>query len=204
VSAAATCPAGLAAGYCTNMNQIASLVNHFLIAMPRLADPNFSRTVTLLCDHSAEGAMGLVINRPTDLKLRDVYQQLEISAAGPEAEQAVFLGGPVQNNRGFVLHEPLGHWEATLPVTDTLGVSTSRDILNAISRHEGPDHYLVTLGYAGWGPGQLENELTDNGWLTLPAEDDVIFNTPDHIKWKVAAKRYGIDITTYGDVVGSA
>jgi len=186
------------------MNQIASLVNHFLIAMPRLADPNFSRTVTLLCDHSAEGAMGLVINRPTDLKLRDVYQQLEISAAGPEAEQAVFLGGPVQNNRGFVLHEPLGHWEATLPVTDTLGVSTSRDILNAISRHEGPDHYLVTLGYAGWGPGQLERELADNAWLSVPASREIIFHLPVEERWRAAATLVGVDLTTLSGEAGHA
>jgi putative transcriptional regulator len=186
------------------MTQIASLANHFLIAMPRLADPNFTRTVTLLCDHSAEGAMGLVINRPTDLKLRDVYEQLEISPAGPEAEQSVYLGGPVQNNRGFVLHEPLGHWEATLPVTDTLGVSTSRDILDAIARHEGPDHYLVALGYAGWGPGQLERELADNAWLSVPASREIIFHLPVEERWRAAATLVGVDLTTLSGETGHA
>jgi len=186
------------------MTQFASLANHFLIAMPRLADPNFTRTVTLLCDHSAEGAMGLVINRPTDLKLRDVYEQLSITATGPEADQSVYLGGPVQNNRGFVLHEPLGHWEATLPVTDTLGVSTSRDILDAIARHEGPDHYLVALGYAGWGPGQLERELADNAWLSVPASREIIFHLPIEERWRAAATLVGVDLATLSGETGHA
>jgi len=186
------------------MTQIASLANHFLIAMPRLADPNFTRTVTLLCDHSAEGAMGLVINRPTDLTLRDVYEQLNITATGPEADQSVYLGGPVQNNRGFVLHEPLGHWEATLPVTDTLGVSTSRDILDAIARHEGPDHYLVALGYAGWGPGQLERELADNAWLSVPASREIIFHLPIEERWRAAATLVGVDLATLSGDTGHA
>jgi len=186
------------------MTQFASLANHFLIAMPRLADPNFTRTVTLLCDHSAEGAMGLVINRPTDLKLRDVYDQLSITATGPEADQSVYLGGPVQNNRGFVLHEPLGHWEATLPVTDTLGVSTSRDILDAIARHEGPDHYLVALGYAGWGPGQLERELADNAWLSVPASREIIFHLPIEERWRAAATLVGVDLATLSGETGHA
>lgn len=116
----------------------------------------------------------------------------------------IFLGGPVQNNRGFVLHEPLGHWEATLPVTDTLGVSTSRDILDAISRHEGPDHYLVTLGYAGWGPGQLERELADNAWLSVPASREIIFHLPIEERWRAAATLVGVDLATLSGEAGHA
>src|SRR5690349_8635219 len=120
-----------------------TLSNQFLIAMPSLTDANFSRTVTLVCEHSADGAMGIVINRATDLKLGDILEQLEIEDIDPvAADQPVFLGGPVQNNRGFVIHEPLGNWDSTLPITDTLGVSTSRDILAAIAANRGPDRYI--------------------------------------------------------------
>src|SRR5687768_11501804 len=140
-----------------------TLSNHFLIAMPSLTDVNFSRTVTLICEHSTDGAMGIVINRGTDLKLRDILEQLELEAMDDAtAERPVYLGGPVQNNRGFVIHEPLGSWESTLPVTETLGVSTSRDILAAIAENRGPDRYIVALGYAGWGAGQLEREMVEN------------------------------------------
>src|SRR5581483_8170612 len=161
------------------MNDFAALTNHFLIAMPTLADRNFYRTVTFVCEHSSDGAMGIVINRVTDLKLGDILEQLEISNADRSlSAQPVFLGGPVQNNRGFVIHEPLGNWESTLPVTDTVGVSTSRDILAAIAEHRGPDRYLVALGYAGWGAGQLEREIAENSWLSSPANRDILFDMP--------------------------
>jgi putative transcriptional regulator len=133
------------------MGNIVSLTNHFLIAMPNLGDPNFSRTVTLICEHSGEGAMGLIINRPTDLRLNDILGQMNIDGSASEhLDLPIHLGGPVQNNRGFVLHEPLGQWESTLPVTDTLGVSTSRDILVALAENRGPNRCLVALGYATW------------------------------------------------------
>ena len=164
-----------------------SLANNLLIAMPTLADPNFSRTVTLLCEHSSEGAMGIMINRPTNLVLRDILIQLNIDAGdSPHAQTPVYFGGPVQNSRGFVLHEPIGNWESTLAVTDTLGVSTSRDILEAIARNEGPGSYLVALGYAGWGAGQLERELSENSWLNAPAEHEILFNLPVDKRWRAA------------------
>ncbi len=182
-----------------------SLANNLLIAMPTLADPNFARTVTLICEHSNEGAMGLVINRPTHLKLREILQQLNIDAEhSVHADAPVYFGGPVQNSRGFVLHEPLGSWEATLAVTDTLGVSTSRDILEAVARNEGPDRYLVTLGYAGWGAGQLERELSDNSWLNAPSAAEILFTLPPEQRWKAAARLAGVDLALLSGEAGHA
>jgi putative transcriptional regulator len=188
------------------MTLVTSLTNHFLIAMPRLGDPNFARSVTLICEHSDEGAMGLVINRATDLTLGDVFAQLDIDASGnSEAKAApVFLGGPVQNNRGFVLHEPLGHWESTIAVTDSIGVSTSRDILEAIARHKGPAKCLVALGYAGWSPGQLEREITENSWLHCPADLAILFEVPPAERWKAAATLAGVDLGRLSGEAGHA
>ena len=187
------------------MTNLISLANHFLIAMPSLADPNFARSVTLICEHSEEGAMGIVINRLTDLRLRDILEQLDIKAKKPAtAESAIYLGGPVQNNRGFVLHEPIGNWESTLSVTDMLGVSTSRDILEAIAHNRGPDKYLIALGYAGWGAGQLEREITENSWLSGPASRDILFELPVEHRWKAAAQLMGIDLTTLSGEAGHA
>jgi putative transcriptional regulator len=181
------------------------LTNQFLIAMPTLADANFSRTVTLICEHSTEGAMGIVINRATDLKLREILEQLEIMDADETvAELPVFLGGPVQNNRGFVIHEPLGNWESTLPVTETLGVSTSRDILAAIAAHKGPDRYIVALGYAGWGAGQLEREMVDNSWLSGPASREILFELPILQRWNAAAQLVGVDLSILSSEAGHA
>jgi len=187
------------------MTNLISLANHFLIAMPSLADPNFARSVTLICEHSEEGAMGIVINRLTDLHLRDIFEQLDIKADKPAtAESAVYLGGPVQNNRGFVLHEPIGNWESTLSVTDTLGVSTSRDILEAIAHSRGPERFLVALGYAGWGAGQLEREITENSWLSAPASRDILFELQVEHRWKAAAQLMGIDLITLSGEAGHA
>ena len=178
------------------MDAITSFSNQFLIAMPGLGDPNFFRTVTLICEHGPEGAMGIIINRPIDLTLSDVFSQLEIE--GPDsdvAHQFVHLGGPIQNNRGFVLHEPLGSWESTLAVTETLGISTSRDILVAMANNGGPEHCLLALGYAGWGPGQLEQEMADNAWLSGPATSEILFKTPPEARWSAAAHLLGVDMT---------
>ncbi|MDH5648926.1 MAG: YqgE/AlgH family protein [Gammaproteobacteria bacterium] len=187
------------------MTEVESLSNHFLIAMPNLADPNFSKTVTLICEHSREGAMGLTINRQTDLSLKDILAQLDIEAADPShLADSVYLGGPVQYNRGFVLHEPLGQWESTLPITDTLGLSTSRDILAAIAEGNGPEHYLITLGYAGWGPGQLEREMSENAWLSGPADNQIIFETAVEQRWRAAAEKLGVDLSKLSDQIGHA
>ena len=184
---------------------ISSLSNHFLIAMPGLGDPHFSRTVTLICEHSREGAMGIVINRPVDLSLKDILAQMNIEPATPETlNMPVFLGGPVQNNRGFILHEPLGKWESTLPITDRLGVTTSRDILVAIANNEGPERALLVLGYAGWGAGQLEREIVDNAWLSGPAATDILFATPAEARWRAAANLLGVDLTKLSAETGHA
>jgi putative transcriptional regulator len=181
-----------------------SLANQLLIAMPALADPNFARTVTFLCEHASEGAMGIIINRLTDLTLREVFEQLKIPASGAITTQPVYYGGPVQGNRGFVLHEPLGQWEASLRVTDTLAVTTSRDVLEAIAEDRGPDRYLVALGYAGWAPGQLERELGENAWLSGPAERAILFELPPERRWRAAAERMGVDLTTLSGEAGHA
>lgn len=181
------------------------LTNNLLIAMPSLADPNFARTVTLICEHSAEGAMGIVINRPTNIALRDVLDQLDIDASRAiHADMPVYYGGPVQNGRGFVLHEPIGTWETTLSVTETVGLSTSRDILEAIARNEGPDRYLVTLGYAGWGAGQIERELSENSWLNTQSSRDILFTLPPEQRWKAAARLAGVDLTFLSSEAGHA
>jgi len=187
------------------MGDMVSLTNHFLIAMPSLADPNFSRTVTLICEHSNEGTMGLIINRPIDLSLREILKQMDIE--GSETAQLnlpIHLGGPVQANRGFVVHEPLGSWESTLPVSDTLGVSTSRDILMALAQNRGPQRSFLALGYAGWAPGQLEREIAENTWLSGPVDRSILFETPVEQRWGAAANLLGIDLATISDEAGHA
>jgi putative transcriptional regulator len=187
------------------MKEDTSLTWNLLIAMPTLADPNFSRTVTLICEHSSEGAMGIVINRPTQIKMRDILEQLQIDAShSVHANTPVYAGGPVQNSRGFVLHEPLGNWEATLAVTDTLGVSTSRDILEALANNQGPDRYLIALGYAGWGAGQLEAEITANSWLNAPANREILFTLAPENRWHAAAKLTGVDLALLSSEAGHA
>ncbi len=182
-----------------------SLANHFLIAMPNLADANFARSVTLICEHTEEGSMGIMINRLIDLHLGDIFSQLGIAPdKARHADTAVFLGGPVQNNRGFVLHEPLGEWESTLSVTDKFGVSTSRDILEAIAENRGPEKFIVALGYAGWGAGQLEHEITENSWLSGPANREIIFELPVEQRWKAAASLVGVDLATISGEAGHA
>ncbi len=187
------------------MKDTDSLANHFLIAMPNLADSNFARSVTLICEHSEEGAMGVVINRLMDLRLGDIFEQLGIATdKTSHAASAVYYGGPVQNNRGFVLHEPLGQWDSTLSVTDRFGVSTSRDILEAIAQNRGPEKFIVALGYAGWGAGQLEREISENSWLSGPASRDIIFELPVEQRWKAAAGLVGVDLATLSGEAGHA
>lgn len=187
------------------MSDFTALTNQLLIAMPNLADPNFYRTVTLICEHSTEGAMGIVINRTTELALCDILQQMGIDTKKTKKrEMPVHLGGPVHTNRGFVVHEPLGKWESTLPITDTLGVSTSRDILAAIAENKGPDRCMVALGYAGWGAGQLEREIVENSWLNGPVDRQIIFDTPVERRWQSAATLVGVDLSTLSGDAGHA
>ncbi len=177
------------------MNQATYLTNQFIIAMPNLADPNFFHTVAYLCQHNEDGALGIVINRSTDMKLGEIFQQMDIKVTSPaSAETPVFAGGPVQQERGFVVHTSGGDWHATMAVSETISLTTSRDVLEAIAAGEGPEQYLVALGYAGWGAGQLEKEIMDNAWLNTPSGKQVLFDTPVNLRWSAAADQIGIDI----------
>ncbi|HHJ17795.1 MAG TPA: YqgE/AlgH family protein [Gammaproteobacteria bacterium] len=187
------------------MRETQYLTNHFLIAMPGLEDPNFFHAVTYICEHNDEGALGLVINRPLDMQLGEILQHVQVEDIQPEARQIpVYLGGPVQQDRGFVLHDPLGDWEATLRVTDRIGITSSLDILAAIARNEGPERTLIALGYAGWGAGQLEQEMAENAWLNGPANPDILFDTPDEERWKTAAASLGVDLDLLSGETGHA
>jgi len=187
------------------MNDSQYLTNQFLIAMPGLEDPNFFHSVTYICEHNDQGALGLVINRPLDMQLGEILQHIKLQHSEPEARQIqVHLGGPVQQDRGFVLHEPLGEWEATLKVTDRIGITSSIDILQAIAKNEGPERSLITLGYAGWGAGQLEQEMAENAWLSGPADPDILFNSPDEERWKAAAASLGVDLDLLSGEAGHA
>ncbi len=145
-----------------------NLTHHFLIAMPNMADPHFARTLTYICEHNDQGALGLVVNRPIDMTLHGLFERLSLTLGNADAGLApIYFGGPVQTDRGFVLHAPAGNWQSTLRVRDAIGLTTSKDILEAVARGEGPANILVSLGYAGWEAGQLEQELAANGWLSF-------------------------------------
>lgn len=173
------------------------LGNHFLIAVPGMNDPNFSRSVTLVCQHSTEGAMGLVLNRHSDYRVGDVLDQMNIRTDDAMlAASPVLIGGPVQPERGFVLHDAdEAEWDSTFRVSPTLCITTSRDVLAAMARGEGPRQALIALGYAGWSEGQLEVELQDNAWLTVPADRAILFETPIEQRWSAAARLMGVDLT---------
>lgn len=187
------------------MTEPVNLTNHFLIAMPSLADDNFSRSVTLICEHNEEGALGIVINRPTDFTLGEMLQQLElIEDADRFSDITIFSGGPVQVEHGFILHQPAGHWEHSLQITDELALTTSRDLLEAIAHDDSPRNMLIALGYAGWGAGQLEYELGENAWLTTAADTDIVFHIPVEQRWQAAASRLGIDLSLLSGDTGHA
>lgn len=185
--------------------QATNLTNHFLIAMPGLADPNFHHTVTYICAHNDEGAMGIVINRPLELALSDVLSQMDMpSNHATVQDMAIYQGGPVQTDRGFVLHTPGQDWDSSIQISPAICVTTSRDILQALADGEGPDHILVALGYAGWAAGQLEHEIAENAWLSGPADIDIIFSTPCERRWEAAARLLGVDIQMLSNDVGHA
>lgn len=178
------------------MTDATYLNNQFLIAMPGLADPNFFHTVTYLCQHNAEGALGIVINRPTGMKLRDIFEQMGInSELEAVLETPVFAGGPVQQERGFVIHGPCEqHWDSSITTSENITLTSSRDILEAIATGKGPHEYLIALGYAGWSGGQLEKEIIENAWLNTPCGEAIIYHTPINQRWNAAASQLGIDI----------
>jgi putative transcriptional regulator len=182
-----------------------SLTNHFIIAMPGLMDENFNQAVTFICEHDDNGTFGIIINRESEISLDDVMQQMKIPFHPDQANVGpVFTGGPVQTNRGFVLHRPIGNWDSSLIVNDSVALTTSRDILEAIAENQGPDDNIITLGYAGWGPGQLEQEMAENTWLSCPAEEQIIFNTPIEERWQAAANLIGVDLQLMSNDAGHA
>lgn len=186
-----------------------SLTHHFLIAMPAMADPNFSRTLTYICEHNADGALGIIVNRPMDMSLATLFERVSIPleddrTAGQFAEKPVFFGGPVQTDRGFVLHRPSGDWQSTLKVADDIALTSSRDILQTMSETGEPHDVLVTLGYSGWAAGQLEWELSQNAWLTVAAEPQIIFGMAPEDRLPAAMKLLGVDFANLSDVAGHA
>ena len=172
--------AGPGAGVDTAEAPEFTLVNQFLIAMPAMTDERFSGTVIYLCEHNSRGALGIVINRATDLTLQNLFERVDLKLEiAPRSEQPVLFGGPVQVERGFVLHDqPEAGYSSTLTLTDGLALTTSKDVLEAVADGGGPQRMLVTLGYSGWGPGQLEEEIGCNAWLTVAADRDVLFEVP--------------------------
>ncbi|MFO1413262.1 MAG: YqgE/AlgH family protein [Burkholderiales bacterium] len=182
-----------------------NLTHHFLIAMPAMADPNFAQTLTYVCEHNEDGALGIVVNKPIDMTLSALLEQIDVPLADAErGESPVHFGGPVQVDRGFVLHRPLGNWQSTLAISDDLGLTTSKDVLEAVGRGEGPKDMLVSLGYAGWSAGQLEQELAQNAWLTVEADADLLFAVPAQERLAAAIRLLGIDFSRLSEDVGHA
>lgn len=179
--------------------------HHFLIAMPAMADSIFAKSLTYICEHNDQGALGIIVNRPISLTLGELFAQIKAPLDQPGLkERPVLFGGPVQTDRGFVLHEPMGQWQSTLPINDKVGLTTSRDILQAVGQGKGPNNMLVTLGYAGWTPGQLEHELSQNVWLSVPASEHILFDMPAEERLPAAMALMGVDYASLSDEAGHA
>lgn len=183
-----------------------SFKNHLLIAMPALDDKYFERSVVYICEHDEQGAMGMIINQPTNIELNELLAQIEIPTESKriKANTPVFLGGPVSSDRGFVIHSPKSGLKSSLALADDVMVTTSRDILESLGTENAPDHAIICLGYAGWDKGQLESELIDNAWITIPADADFLFNTPTHLKWQKATQSLGFATWQISDNAGHA
>jgi putative transcriptional regulator len=189
-------------------NDRINLTNQFLIAMPNMADPTFSGTVVYLCDHSERGALGLVINRPTDIDLQALFSRIDLKLEiEPLMHVPVYFGGPVQTERGFVLHEPLegkSYTSTMLVPGGGLEMTTSKDVLEAVANGKGPERFLLTLGHAGWGAGQLEEEISKNGWLTVEADPKIVFDVPAEERFEAALALLGISSTMLSGEAGHA
>ena len=187
------------------MDDSTSLVNQLLIAMPGMQDPNFSSTVTLICEHNEDGALGIILNRPLSLNMGGLFRQLDIEISNPIiAKNPVLMGGPVGPERGFVLHDGDDDFESTLRVSDDIQLTLSRDIIDALAEGSGPARSLVALGYAGWQAGQLEDEIMENSWLNVPASLEIVFDTPFAKRWTAAAEILGVDISRIAPDAGRA
>jgi len=187
-----------------------NLTGQFLIAMPAMTGPYFSKTVTYICTHNQDGAMGVIINRSADITVANLFQQIQLEAESqPILKKTVHFGGPVQTGRGFILHEPLDEYDSTIIVNRSVALTTSKDILVATAENKGPQKMLIALGYAGWTAGQLERELAQNAWLSLETNklEDIhalIFDKADHEKFDCAMRLMGLDLANFSDVAGHA
>ncbi|WP_018604716.1 YqgE/AlgH family protein [Uliginosibacterium gangwonense] len=182
-----------------------NLTNHFLIAMPAMADPNFSRTVAFVAEHGEDGALGVIINRPIDLTIKDLFERVEIPFERADlGTRPVYFGGPVQTDRGFVLHRPSGEWQSSLRVGGDVALTSSKDILLALSAEGQPEDLLISLGYSGWSAGQLEDELAQNAWLSVPADPRIIFEVPAEERFEAAMRLLGIDFANLSNIAGHA
>lgn len=187
------------------MDATHSLAGHLLLAMPGMTDPNFHRAVTYICEHGPAGALGIVINKPMSMDVGEVFEQLSLEAEAPLLRaQPVLRGGPVQTERGFVLHETPLKWDATTNVGHSIYVTTSQDILSDLAAGKGPARILMALGYAGWGAGQLEEEILHNAWLTVPASANIVFETPYEQRWQAAVQSLGIELASLSLEAGHA
>lgn len=187
------------------MNANMNLTHHFLIAMPNMVDPIFARSLMFVCEHGEQGAMGIIVNRPLGMTLSTLFEQIDVELRRADVvELPVCFGGPVQTDRGFVLHAPLGNWQSTLTVMDDLGLTTSKDVLLAVGDGHGPEKIFVSLGYAGWESGQLENEISQNAWLTVEADPEIIFNLPAEERYEAALQLLGINMAMLSEDAGHA
>jgi len=183
----------------------AGLTNHLLVAMPSLTDPVFSQTVALICEHTDRGALGIVLNKPLPMTLSDVLSQMKLEPSNEDiAAQPVLRGGPMNSDRGFVLHRPGGKWDHTHKVSDTIQVTTSRDVLAAMARGEGPSDAFIALGHASWESGQLEREMKENAWMSIPVDASVVFDLPFEDRWTGAWRLLGIEPDRLTLVAGHA
>lgn len=182
-----------------------NLTDNFLIAMPALEDPYFSNALVYICEHNENGALGIIVNRPIDMDLAGLFEKIDIKLEQPSlARLPVYFGGPVQLDRGFVLHRPIGHWQSTLAITGEIGLTSSRDVLAAVAKDGLPDEIIVSLGYAGWDAGQLEDELAQNSWLTVPARAGILFDLPPEERLPAAMQKLGISFSQLSDIAGHA
>ncbi|MDR1349336.1 MAG: YqgE/AlgH family protein [Zoogloeaceae bacterium] len=182
-----------------------NLTHHFLIAMPAMVDPYFNRAMIYVCEHNPQGALGVIVNRPLDLTLAKLFEKVELKLHTQEIGAApVHFGGPVQMDRGFVLHRPRGEWQSSMRITDEVGLTSSKDILVSISASGEPKDIIMMLGYAGWGAGQLEAEVGQNAWLTVPASAEVLFGQPPESRLPTAMQMLGVSFAQLSDVAGHA
>lgn len=182
-----------------------NLTDNFLIAMPSLEDPYFANALVYVCEHNENGALGIIVNRPIDLDLAGLFEKIDIKLEQQGlAKLPVYFGGPVQLDRGFVLHRPVGHWQSTLSVNGEIALTSSRDILTSVATDGEPGEVLVSLGYSGWDAGQLEDELAQNSWLTVAADAGILFDLPPEARLPAAMQRLGISFSQLSDVAGHA